>query len=256
MSTSRQQIDSYLDQLLRPSEFQDYGPNGLQIEGREEIGRLAFAVSATADSVTRAVEWQADGLIVHHGLFWKFHGVRPIVGPFAKRVLPLVRAEVNLFGFHLPLDANLEIGNAAGIARRLALQDIESFGEHEGMPTGVSGRLPAAPAAEALQAQLADILEHDVILSSPDSSATVETLGIITGGANSAWVEAHRAGLDAFLTGEMSEHDWHEAKESGIHMFAGGHNATESFGIQDLMARMKADFPAVEMTYLPSLNPT
>lgn len=256
MPTNRQQIDSYLDELLRPSEFQDYGPNGLQIEGKEAIRRLAFAVSATADSVARTVEWQADALIVHHGLFWKFHGVRPIVGPFARRVSPLVRAEVNLFGFHLPLDANLDIGNAAGIARRLALQDVQPFGDHEGMPTGVSGRLPTAPTAEVLQAQLADTLEHDVVLSSPDSSAKIQTLGIITGGANGAWVEAHRAGLDAFLTGEMSEHDWHEAKESGVHMFAGGHNATESFGVQDLMARMGEDFPEIEMIYLPSLNPT
>lgn len=255
MPTSRQQIDSYLNELLRPNEFRDYGPNGLQIEGRNEIRRVAFAVSATADSVARAVEWQADAMIVHHGLFWKFHGVRTITGAFARRVAPLVRAEVNLFGFHLPLDANLEVGNAAGIARRLALQDVVPFGDHEGMPTGVSGRLPDSPRADQLKAQLVSLLGHEVLLSSPDESAPIQNLGIITGGANGAWVQALDAGLDAYLTGEMSEHDWHEAKESGVHMFAGGHNATEAFGVQDLMDRMAGDFPEIEMCYLASVNP-
>jgi len=255
MTTSRQQIDSYLDDLLRPSEFSDYGPNGLQVEGKEEIRRLAFAVSATAESVKRAVEWDADGMIVHHGLFWKFHGARPIVGPFANRVAPLVRAGVNLFGYHLPLDANLEVGNAAGVARRLGLQGIQPFGDHEGMPTGVSGHLPTLSSAESIRAKLKEVLAHEVIVSSPDTTIKIETLGIITGGANGGWVEALAGGLDAFLTGEMSEHDWHEAKESGVHMFAGGHNATEAFGVQDLMAKMKNDFPAVEMNYLASANP-
>ena len=255
MTTTRPQLESYLNELLRPSEFEDYGPNGLQIEGTNDIGRLAFAVSATADSIAHAVAWKADALVVHHGLFWEFHGVRPIVGPFASRVSPLIQAQINLFGFHLPLDANLEVGNAAGIARRISLQDVAPFGDHKGMPTGVSGRLSTTTTTETLQAQLADTLQHDVILSSPDTSATIQTLGIITGGANGGWVNALESGLDAYLTGEMSEHDWHEAKESGIHMFAGGHNATESFGVQDLMARMSRDFPAIEMIYLASPNP-
>ena len=98
-------------------------------------------------------------------------------------------------------------------------------------------------------------LAHDVILSSPNDSAKIESLGIITGGANGAWIEAHRAGLDAYLTGEMSEHDWHEAKESGVHMFAGGHNATEAFGVQDLMTRVSEEFPGLETVYLASPNP-
>ncbi len=255
MSTTRTEFESYLTDLLHPGEFRDYGPNGLQVEGKDEIQRVAFAVSATADSVTRAVAWQADALVVHHGLFWKFHGSRPLVGAFARRVTPLVRAEVNLFGYHLPLDANLEVGNAAGIARRLALQEVVPFGDHEGMPTGVAGRFTKATPAKTLQQQLQELLQHQVLLSATDPAAGIRSLGIITGGANGAWVDAEAADLDAYLTGEMSEHDWHEAKESGVSMFAGGHNATESFGVQDLMTRIATDFDNLEVCYLASDNP-
>ncbi|MFT6603219.1 MAG: putative NIF3 family GTP cyclohydrolase 1 type 2, partial [Bacteriovoracaceae bacterium] len=135
MSIKAKALNKYLKKLLTPEEFSDYGPNGLQIEGSEEIKKIAFAVSATRHSVEKAVSEKADALIVHHGLFWKFHGTRTLTGPFAKRVLPLVKNEINLFAYHLPLDANIEVGNAATVARKIGLQDLEPFGDYKGSPT-------------------------------------------------------------------------------------------------------------------------
>ncbi|UZR28691.1 Nif3-like dinuclear metal center hexameric protein [Methylococcus mesophilus] len=254
MATTRSALEQFLAVLLNPGAFADYGPNGLQIEGREEIRRIAFAVSATAHSVAAAAEWQADALIVHHGLFWTFHGARPLVGPFAGRVFPLVRNAINLFAYHLPLDAHPEIGNAAVLGHRIGLGEQAPFGDHQGCPTGVRGKLQVTLPASALRERLAEILEHPVLLATPDATAPVRTVGIITGGANGGWAEAAKAGLDAYISGEMSEHDWHEAQEAGIHMYAGGHNATERFGIQALMERIRRDLD-VACRFIPSVNP-
>lgn len=254
MGTTRESLEQFFDSLLEPSRFKDYGPNGLQIEGRSEIRRVAFAVSATLDSTTKAVQGGADALVVHHGLFWRFHGAKPLAGPFARRVFPLVRAEVNLFAYHLPLDAHLEIGNAATLAIALEMTELAPFGDHEGLATGVQGRLSVPCTAASLQQRLAAVLAHPVLMASPDPGRTVRSVGIITGGANRDWPLARDAGLDAFVTGEISEHDWHESQEAGIHFFAGGHHATESLGIQALMARVRQQFD-LECFFIPSDNP-
>jgi len=215
---------------------------------------VAFAVSATAESAQAAIAWGAQALVVHHGLFWKFHGARPLTGPFARRVLPLVRHEINLFGFHLPLDAHPEVGNAASLGRHLGLTEQQPFGDYQGVATGVRGLLAEAISAEALRTRLVALLGRETWLASPDPQALVRSLGIITGGANGEWRAAAAAGLDAYLTGEMSEHDWHEAREAGIHMYAGGHHATERFGIQALLQRVQADL-GLECRFFDSPNP-
>lgn len=254
MSLTRQQLQQFFSQLLKPQEFSDYGPNGLQIEGTENIERIAFAVSATADSITQAIAGGAQALVVHHGLFWKFYGARPIVGPLARRVAALIKHEVNLFGYHLPLDAHPEVGNAAVLGRMIGLGEQQPFGDYQGSSTGVKGILAQPLSAAELQAKLRLVLAHEVLLASADAEAPVHSLGIITGGANSEWKQAAREGLDAYLTGEMSEHDWHDAQEAGVHMFAGGHHATEQFGIQALMARVREEFGAA-CFYIASANP-
>lgn len=250
----RQTLLHYLDELLQARNFADYGPNGLQIEGVEGIERIAFAVSATAESVQRAVAAKAQALVVHHGLLWKFHGPKPLTGPFARRVFPLVQNGVNLFAYHLPLDAHPEIGNAAALGRLIGLVEGAPFGDYQGAPTGVKGRLAQAASADQLRLRLRQVLGHEVLLASPDPTAKIETLGIITGGANGDWKLAAKEGLDAYLTGEMSEHDWHESREAGIHMFAGGHHATERFGIQALMEKLRETF-GVDCFFIDSENP-
>lgn len=254
MTIERKELEAYFTELLRPQEFTDYGPNGLQIEGATRIERIAFAVSATAESALAAVDTQVQALVVHHGLFWKFHGARPLVGPFASRVFALVRNHINLFSYHLPLDAHPEIGNAASLGNAIGLVDQQPFGDHEGAPTGVKGRLTRPASAAELSIRLQEVLAHPVLVASPDDGQMIDTVGIITGGANGDWKRAAAVGLDAYVTGEMSEHDWHDSREAGIHMFAGGHHATERLGIQALMRRVQQTFE-VECVFLDSENP-
>ncbi|WP_305906509.1 Nif3-like dinuclear metal center hexameric protein [Methylomarinum sp. Ch1-1] len=251
---SRQQLNDFYSALLQPERYSDYGPNGLQIEGKEAINKIAFAVSATRDSITRAVEQQADALVVHHGLFWSFHGAKTLTGPFAKRVVPLIKKDINLFAYHLPLDGHAEIGNAATLGRLIDCIEQQPFGDYKGMPTGIKGVLKTPVAAATLTEKLQKVLNHDVILASTDRYRTVKTLGIITGGANGEWKTAAEQGLDAYITGEISEHDWHDSQEHGIHMLAGGHNATEQFGIKAMMNKTQQQLN-VDCFFIGSDNP-
>lgn len=250
----RSELNRYFNDLLSPAAFKDYCPNGLQIEGAENIQKIAFAVSATRDSITQAAELGADTLVVHHGLFWHFHGTRTLTGSFAKRVFPLVQNNINLFAYHLPLDAHPEVGNAAVLGNMLGCQQQRPFGDYKGNPTGVEGLLEQPQSAKEFALKLQSVLNHDVIIASPDENQIIESIGIITGGANSDWALAQKAGLDAYITGEISEHDWHESQESGIHMFAGGHYATEIFGVLALMQKIQSHYH-IECIFIDSDNP-
>lgn len=250
----RQDLNFFLNELLAIEQFEDYGPNGLQVEGRETIHRLAFAVSASREAIEAAVELKADALVVHHGLFWSAQGPRPLVGPLMHRVGPLIRHEISLFAYHLPLDAHPIHGNAAVLGRALGLQALKPFGDYRGQAVGVQGVLPSASRVVDLQDQLAGLLHHQVCLASREPDARVSSVGIITGGASSGWRQALDAGLDVYITGEMSEHDWHDSREAGIHLFAGGHTATEVFGVQSLKALLETRF-GLEGSFIDSQNP-
>lgn len=252
-----QELVKYLNKYLNIYDYNDYGPNGVHIEGKPEINKIAFAVSATKYSIDRAVSLGADMLIVHHGLFWKFHGPKTITGAFANRVKPLIKNDINLLSYHLPLDGHPEVGNASAIARRLEMNDLKPFGDHKGSPTGIKGKLINPISANELSAKLEQVLDHKIMMSTYNGNETVKTIGIITGGANSDWIQAMKDGLDCYITGEMSEHDWHEAKESNMHFLAGGHNATEQFGVQDLLKHLHEKYQSLnlELFYIPSDNP-
>ncbi len=252
---NRNELDTFLKELFRPELFDDYCPNGLQIEGSEDIKKILFSVSATRVSAEYAAQIRAQALIVHHGLFWKFHGTKTITGPFSKRIIPLIKNDINLFAYHLPLDSHPDVGNAVSIARLIELDELAPFGQYKNAFTGARGVLKTPVTGNILQALLEKKLGHTVLYSEPEASKLIKSIGIITGGANSEWKEALRMGLDAYITGEMSEHDFHESREAGIHMFAGGHHATEKFGIQNLMKLMKEKFTEVECEFLDSENP-
>ncbi len=253
MSIKRIKLENFLNDLLKPSEFEDYGPNGLQVEGKEIIKKIAFALSATKESIEIAVSKRADALIVHHGIFWNFHGTKTLTGPFYNRVAPLIKNNINLFAYHLPLDANLKVGNAKSLATKLELINLKPFGDYKGSPMGVFGNFKKSIQPKYLKKNLEKILNHEVYLASPNG-ITIKTLGIITGGANSKWTFSKELGLDGYLTGEMSEHDFHESQEAGIVMFAGGHYATERFGILSLMNLIESRFK-IEVSFIESNNP-
>ena len=255
MGIDRKELEKLFNKVLKPHDFKDYCPNGLQIEGRKDIKNIAFAVSASLDSIERAIEMRANALVVHHGLFWNYQGGRTLTGPFGRRVMSIARHQMNLFGYHLPLDAHAEIGNAKSLANLIGLSNTEPFGDYKGSPTGVKGILSTPSKASELQSVLKIVLKHDVILATPGSEMEIKSVGIITGGANSDWKLAAKENLDAYITGEISEYDWHESKEAGVHMFAGGHNATERFGIQSLQQKVMETFPEVECFFIDSDNP-
>ena len=254
MSLSQSKLKNYFNEILEPNLFEDYAPNGLQIEGASEIKRLAFSVSATQDSIQKSIFWGADGLVVHHGVFWKHQGTRPITGAWGQRIKLCVKHDLNLFSYHLPLDGHPELGNAVALARELGLMNILPFALYKGRPLGCKGELSTPLSAFDFKVKLNNILQHEIILASGDENKEMKTIGIVTGGANNEWIKAHEEGLDAYLTGEISEYNWHDSIEAGLHYFAGGHHATERFGIKSLMEKVKKDFPDLEVTFFDSDN--
>jgi dinuclear metal center YbgI/SA1388 family protein len=257
MTLLRHDLLSYLHQLLKVDLFEDYAPNGLQVEGETEIKKIAFAVSATQDSIAQAISWGAQALIVHHGLFWKHQGSRPITGPWGERVRRCLKHDLNLLAYHLPLDAHPEVGNACALAQVIGLKNLMAFGQYKKSSLGIQGEMDPVKVKD-LRAKLKSLIGHEVIVASANEEDVISTLGIITGGANNEWAQAQEAGLDAYLTGEISEYNWHDAIEAGVHYFAAGHHATERFGIQALKDRILQDHPALgaqNMKFFDSPNP-
>lgn len=222
-----------LDTYLEADQGRDYCPNGLQVEGRAEVQRVALGVSASAAFLERAAEWEADAAVVHHGLFWQEPREVRLVRALGRRVSLLVRAQMSLLAYHLPLDRHLEVGNNAVLARRLGAGAIDPAFPIDGLPVGVVARLPEPVALGALAMRIAQAVGRDplVIAGGP---AEIQRIGIVTGGAPRILDEAIRLGLDLFLTGESTEHVVHLAREEGIHFVAAGHHATERFGVQAL----------------------
>lgn len=255
MAQTQQGLLNYMNTLLTPALFEDYAPNGLQVEGKTSLKKVAFAVSATQESLQKAISWGADALIVHHGIFWKHQGARTVTGAWGERVKLCVKHDLNLFAYHLPLDAHPEVGNAAALAAKLDLVELTPFALHKRQPLGTKGMFKSPLTAKDLKLKLEKLLAHQVILATPDEGKLISSIGIITGGANNEWVKAMEDGLDAYLTGEISEYNWHDSIEAGIHYFAGGHHATERFGIVKLMERINRDFQDLEVAFFDSENP-
>lgn len=254
VSIKRDALTNYLNDLLQPQNFEDYAPNGLQIEGKAEVKKIAFAVSATQESIQAALKWGADALIVHHGVFWKYQGARTLTGAWGERLKQCVKQDLNLIAYHLPLDAHAEVGNAVALAKEIGLTNLAPFALYKRQPMGIKGEFASPIEASSLKKKLEGLLVHQVVHASPENKTHIKKMGIITGGANNEWAKAMEDGLDAYLTGEISEYNWHDAREAGIHYFAGGHHATERPGIKALMNKVSADLK-VEVTFFDSQNP-
>jgi dinuclear metal center YbgI/SA1388 family protein len=233
------ELVSYLDDYLQVRDVPDWPDafNGLQVEGRDEIGRLALAVDACRATITAAVGRHADLLVVHHGLFWG--GKAPVTGPYYRRLAPLVKADLALYSCHMPLDAHPEVGNNHVMARQLGLSVGGMFAEREGVPIGVWC------CADLARGELADRVRHTlgvdplVIAAGPDR---VRKVGIITGGAAS-WIDRAAAiGCDTFVTGEGAHHTYFEAEERGLNAIYAGHYATETVGVKALGAHLERRF--------------
>jgi dinuclear metal center YbgI/SA1388 family protein len=241
-----------LDELLDAPDHPDLGPNGLQVPGRRDVFRVVTGVSATRALIDRAVELDADLVLVHHGLFWDFDptGLTPVL---AERLRPLFKHDVNLAAYHLPLDAHPEVGNNAQLAAAIGLAEHEPFGSYKGRPIGRKGTFgEPVPVAELL-ARIERATER-APLHHPGGPDPVASIGIVTGSAASSLPEAAAEGLDAFVTGEPREHSMGEAAEYGVHFVAAGHYATETFGVRRLGELLEREF-GIEHHWLPLPNP-
>jgi dinuclear metal center YbgI/SA1388 family protein len=240
-----------LDELLTPGEFQDLGPNGLQVPGQPEITRVVTAVSARRELSERAVELGAQLILVHHGLFWDFHptGLTPLL---AERLRPLFKHDINLAAYHLPLDAHPEVGNNALLARALGCTGIEPFGTYKGRAIGAKGRLENLTRQQLAERVAQATGREPLILGAGPEPIT--SIGIVSGSAADTLGEAVHEGLDAFLTGEPREHITAEAAEHGVHFIAAGHYATETFGVRAL-GDLLADRFGVQHHFVDLPNP-
>lgn len=233
MPRIRELID-HLDRLLEADEFKDYGPNGLQVPGSEEIHTVVTGVSANGPLIDAAVEAGADLVLVHHGLYWR-GDPQQITPLLHRRLKPLFAHDIGLAAYHLPLDAHLEHGNNALLAQRLGGVNPRRFA---GIGVAVDFQQPLT--IDALTLKVRDAVDGREPLVVPAGPELINNIGIVSGAATDDVLTALDAGLDAFLTGEPAERGYSIATDSGIHFIAAGHHATETLGVRrlgDLLAR-------------------
>ncbi|MDD5297761.1 MAG: Nif3-like dinuclear metal center hexameric protein [Rhodocyclaceae bacterium] len=233
----RTELDSYLGQLLRVGDFHDYCPNGLQVEGRAEVHRILAGVSASQALLDTAVEWGADAVLVHHGWFWRGEDGR-VTGLRRRRLATLIKHDINLFAYHLPLDAHPELGNNAQLARLLGWTVSGRFGEQDIAFLGEPGEVVSAA---QMAATVARALGRVPLLVG-DGARQVHRLAWCSGGGQGYFEQAIAAGVDLFVSGEISEQTTHLARESGVPFLAAGHHATERYGARALAEHLARHF--------------
>ncbi|MFP1679625.1 Nif3-like dinuclear metal center hexameric protein [Alloalcanivorax sp. C16-2] len=226
----RDHLLGLLDDELQTHRFRDYCPNGLQVEGREQVRRLVTGVTACQALIDAAIVEEADAILVHHGYFWKNEDQR-VRGMKKQRLQSLLRHDISLFAYHLPLDAHPQMGNNAQLARRLGLHVEGGLEPGNPLSIGNVGRLDEPMSAEDFAAHVEAVLGREA-LHIGDSQDEIETLAWCTGAAQGFIEQARALGVDAYLSGEISEPTTHFARETGIHYFACGHHATERYGVQ------------------------
>lgn len=247
------QLEKILNEKLSPQLIKDYAPNGMQVEGKSEIKRIVTGVTASQALIDKAIELEADAVLVHHGYFWKGEP-EPIRGMKGKRIRSLIKSDINLYGYHLPLDIHPELGNNAELARLL---DIEVEGGLEGHPQSVAlfGRLKQAMTGADFANKINHVLNREPLHIAPDNAEKmIETVGWCTGGGQDFIELAAQHGLDAFISGEISERTTYTARELDIHYFSAGHHATERYGIKAL-GEWLAQEHGLDVTFIDIDNP-
>ena len=233
----RVELEAHLAQLLAVDRFADYGPNGMQVEGRAEVRHLVTGVTASLALIDAAVADGADAILVHHGLFWRGQDGR-LVGWLRERVARLMAHGINLFAYHLPLDAHDSLGNNAQLGQQLGLQADARFGDQS---LGFIGDAAGLGSSEALAERIASKLQRKPLLL-PGDGRPLRRVAWCTGGAQGYFEAAIAAGADAFFTGEVSEPQVHLARETGVAFLSCGHHATERYGAPAVGAHLAERF--------------
>lgn len=252
----RSDLSNWLDATLQPQRFKDYCPNGLQVEGAQSISHIITGVTASRALLEEAIRRKADTVFVHHGWFWKNEDAR-LIGTKRERIALALQHGLNLFAYHLPLDAHPQLGNNAQLGQVLGLTpDLDA----EGKPRNCGpddlvwlGRCPAGTTLESLSHTVAQALNREPLVIG-DPQQTIERVAWCTGGAQDMMQAAVDAGAQVYITGEASEPNFHIANETGVGFIAAGHHATERYGAQ-AVGRAIADHFGVKVEFVDLTNP-
>ena len=242
------ELEQIVNQQLNTAAFSDYAPNGLQVEGRGEVKKIITGVTACQALLDEAVRQQADAILVHHGYFWKNEA--PVIkGMKRHRLKALLANDINLYGWHLPLDAHPQLGNNAQLAKLL---QIEVRGEI--VPLVPWGELKEALTGEQLAQRIGDVLGRAPLHCGDNAPQQIRRIAWCSGGGQGFIDDAAEFGVDAFITGEVSEKTIHSARENGLHFFAAGHHATERAGIKAL-GEWLAESHGLDVNFIDIPNP-
>ena len=252
VSVSRRELQGALDEILQPARFRDYCPNGLQIEGREHINLLISGVTACQALIDAAADQGADALLVHHGFFWRGEA-QALTGMKRRRIAALLAQDINLFAYHLPLDAHPKFGNNACLARLLEIEVTGTLDPSDPLGVGNIGQLRQPLPMSALLSRIREGLGRKALhIGDPDAS--VQRIAWCTGAAQGFIGQAVALGADVYITGEASEQTVHTAREEGIQFVAAGHHATERYGVQALGAELATRY-GIEHRFIDIDNP-
>jgi dinuclear metal center YbgI/SA1388 family protein len=252
MSISSKELSNYLHDFLEVDEFHDYCPNGLQLAGCDSIQKIISGVSACQYLFDIAQQEQADAVLVHHGFFWQQENPC-ITGIKRKRLGTLIKHDMNLLAYHLPLDAHPVYGNNVQLAAKLNLDIIARKKITPGTELVLTGKLKKPMLAVDFTQYIAKVL-HRKPLHIPGNVTQIEKIAWCTGGAQDYFAQVISLGVDAYLTGEISEKTVHIARETGVHFIAAGHHATERYGVQALGEHLAKKF-GLEHKYIEIDNP-
>jgi dinuclear metal center YbgI/SA1388 family protein len=247
------EFESYLNNLLKPEQMKDFCPNGLQIQGREKVSKVITGVTATQALIEQAIAEKADALVVHHGFFWKNESY-VIRGMKHKRIKALLANDISLFAYHLPLDIHPSLGNNAQLATLFSINNVAPLEEGNALSVAVRGDFPSEVSPKALEQRINEKLNRTCLHIAPPSNKAIKTVAWCSGGGQGYIELAAEHGIDAFISGEVSEQTTHVAREMDIHFYCAGHHATERYGAKALAEYINQHLP-LEAKFIDMDNP-
>jgi dinuclear metal center YbgI/SA1388 family protein len=242
----RNDLEQYLNNLLKPEQIKDFCPNGLQVQGNDEIHKIVTGVTATQALIEQAIHEKADALVVHHGFFWKNESY-VIRGMKHQRIKALIENNISLFAYHLPLDIHPELGNNAQLAKLFEISNVAPLEVGNPLSVAVRGQFSHDITGSELSTRISQQLSRECLHIAPPSNKKIQTVAWCSGGGQSYIELAAEQGIDAFISGEVSEQTTHVAREMDIHFFAAGHHATERYGAKALAKHLEDELsiPAI-----------
>jgi len=247
------QLEQYLNGLLKPEQIKDFTPNGLQIQGSDKVNKIITGVTASKALIARAIAEKADAIIVHHGYFWKNESY-VIRGMKHDRIKSLLINDINLFAYHLPLDVHPTLGNNAQLAKLFDIENVAPLELGNPLSVAMQGSLATPSNADVFAKKINTTLERECLHIPAPSNKEIKTIAWCSGGGQGYIELAAEQGIDAFLTGEVSEQTTHIAHEMDIHFFAAGHHATERYGVKALGEHLAKEL-SLDVEFIDIDNP-